>query len=534
MDQNQAKHLPEVAVEYIEDVVRRMRYRRARRDVRAELEAHFEDALAGYPADEERRDAARQLIEAFGEPETLAVLIRRAKKRCRPLWQKILIRSGQALGLLFVYGLLCTARLYWGHPVIRMDTVERLNQVTSQGRSEDLNAEPILERAVETLPVWQYLDKELWQMNDTEKEVLDAYLQSCEPAFQLLRQAVERPYYWVRYRPMDGEDTGIVNIHLLVHLQKDLSPRLAKYRHLTQAMGYQIQWDCKQGRGDRALEDCLVLMQLGRHLAGRGLLVEQLVGIAIMGAGQNRMTQVLAAAPVSAETVESVLRDVRDLCSDGRPWLSYDCEKVFAYDLIQRGFTDDGQGNGRVLAQGLFLVAEDIMPLDWGADLLLFDFPDRREFTGRVDRYFTDLEETFKTASPLDPQPTSQDLTGGGIGFLLGLLRPAFEDVLKLGWRLRTGRRATLAILAIEVYERTEGHLPETLADLVAAGLLDAVPRDNYSGGALVYRRTDKGFLLYSVGEDLKDDNGTPATGDNGRLRDYGPHGDWVFWPVRP
>ena len=129
--------LPQVALDYVTTLVKKMRYRRVRQGVKAELHAHFADALADCRTDQERQETAEQLIEAFGDTKLLAKLIRRAKKRCRPLWQKFMIRSAQVCGVFILYFVLCSSRLLIGQPVIKVDTVEWLNQNASQGRSEE-------------------------------------------------------------------------------------------------------------------------------------------------------------------------------------------------------------------------------------------------------------------------------------------------------------------------------------------------------------------------------------------------------------
>ena len=48
----------------------------------------------------------------------------------------------------------------------------------------------------------------------------------------------------------------------------------------------------------------------------------------------------------------------------------------------------------------------------------------------------------------------------------------------------------------------------------------------------LVYKKTDDGFILYSIGEDFKDDGGQIARDDEGKIKRYADEGDWVFWPV--
>ena len=64
--------------------------------------------------------------------------------------------------------------------------------------------------------------------------------------------------------------------------------------------------------------------------------------------------------------------------------------------------------------------------------------------------------------------------------------------------------------LALRSYHAEQGNYPETLAALVPA-TLSRVPEDPFAReGRLRYRRTDDGYLLYSVGPDGKDDGGKP------------------------
>ena len=81
-----------------------------------------------------------------------------------------------------------------------------------------------------------------------------------------------------------------------------------------------------------------------------------------------------------------------------RPWFTYEYEKALFYDMIQQGFTDDGQGNGRPLVQGVLVAADT--PLDWWKDLLLFDYPDRRETTQRIDTFYRTMDRMANQRTP--------------------------------------------------------------------------------------------------------------------------------------
>jgi len=98
-----SKSLPACAVEYVRQLLKKMRYRRkVRDDVEAELKAHFEYELKDCKSGEEKEQKARQLVTDFGDLKLLAILLRRAKKRCRPLWRTIVARTFQAIGVLIV------------------------------------------------------------------------------------------------------------------------------------------------------------------------------------------------------------------------------------------------------------------------------------------------------------------------------------------------------------------------------------------------------------------------------------------------
>jgi len=103
LSQVDLRYLPRCAGEYIKLVIKKMRYRKqVRADVLAELASDFEEELKECTGDEQKQQIARQLIEEFGDVKLLAALLRRAKKRCRPLWRTVVARTFQAFGALIL------------------------------------------------------------------------------------------------------------------------------------------------------------------------------------------------------------------------------------------------------------------------------------------------------------------------------------------------------------------------------------------------------------------------------------------------
>lgn len=74
-----------------------------------------------------------------------------------------------------------------------------------------------------------------------------------------------------------------------------------------------------------------------------------------------------------------------------------------------------------------------------------------------------------------------------------------------------TARNRLLAIsAAVRAYRLSHGRHPKTLAE---AGVAD-LNKDPFTGGEFVYKTSEKGFLVYSVGEDGRDDGGKRAAND--------------------
>lgn len=88
--------------------------------------------------------------------------------------------------------------------------------------------------------------------------------------------------------------------------------------------------------------------------------------------------------------------------------------------------------------------------------------------------------------------------------------------------------RIARTALAIERYRLANGELPESLGDCVPQ-FLESLPEDPFDGAPLRYRREHVGYTIYSVYDDLVDDDGTHYIRSEGDTRD----GDFVFFVAR-
>jgi len=531
--QEDLQNLPARAAEYINLVIRKMRYRgKVRQDVQAELKAHFEDGLRECTTGKERDEKARQLLAEFGDVKLLATLLRRAKKRCRTFWQKALVRSFQALGIVVLYLLICLGRLTIGTPTVGVNYIDWLNKLVQADRDDSENAYPYYEKAVQAaVKMPDRLSKSTvkWpaDFNDVEMQMLSQWINDNEQAIELMTEGTKKPYYWAIYQ---ATQTDLLKSDMMANMMK----LLRGYRQIAFAMRWRIRYKTHSGDVDTALSDCVVLQKFGGHFQGKGLLIEQLVGIAIEAVAHDGIFQVLEKTDAPADALKNIQEQLQELYREQEAVMDLEAEKAFKYDYVQRTFTDDGKGGGRMLVRGLPVAVGG-----WKSGLwrfVLFSYPDRTEVTRTIDEYFEQGHELIdKTPWQLHKQGCNAERWDkiGKKSVMLKILGPAHHKVGQITWRVKTHRAALLTVLAIKRYDKDKSNYPQSLDELVAADYLKELPIDPYSDKPLVYRRTDDNFILYSVGLNFTDDGGQVVRDDEGRIKKWADEGDWVFWPVR-
>jgi hypothetical protein len=95
-----------------------------------------------------------------------------------------------------------------------------------------------------------------------------------------------------------------------------------------------------------------------------------------------------------------------------------------------------------------------------------------------------------------------------GYYILSGLFLPVLEKAFLRDSSHRAHIRVAQLVLAIERFRlANNGKLPDQLSSLVPT-YLDKTPVDPFDGQPIRYKRTDKGYVVYSIGADEKDDGG--------------------------
>jgi hypothetical protein len=106
---------------------------------------------------------------------------------------------------------------------------------------------------------------------------------------------------------------------------------------------------------------------------------------------------------------------------------------------------------------------------------------------------------------------------------LLHETMPTLSTVTTSELRTIAHLRTADAALAVQRYRLSADKLPDKLADLVPM-YLESVPKDPFNGNELRYKRLEPGFVIYSIGDDLSDDNGKERPPRN---KSKGVHSNW-------
>ena len=102
-------------------------------------------------------------------------------------------------------------------------------------------------------------------------------------------------------------------------------------------------------------------------------------------------------------------------------------------------------------------------------------------------------------------------------GPIMRLILPAVQKINEAGRRAHCQAVAMRALIAVERYRLKHGKWPGKLEDTVPA-FLDKVPEDPIDGAPIRYKRWADGVVVYSIGNDRKDDGGEVLKS----LHDYG------------
>ncbi len=242
------------------------------------------------------------------------------------------------------------------------------------------------------------------------------------------------------------------------------------------------------------------LMALARSLENEPLLISQLVRIACQAIGVDSLQRIVSRTALPEAELQEIGAALARAEERDAMARAMAVERCIGWNAFNTTFDEYAEFVWGSPLQPFLYRAAGLLEIDYLTYLEIMGEPVRicemplRERTQAAREHGERLEEW------LGSTPRFYCIVTKKVTPAIG--RCVEEDV-KVIARLRAARAA----LAVERYRLDKGRLPEELDELVAE-YLQAIPEDPFDGKPLRYKKLDKGYVVYSIGPDGKDDDG--------------------------
>lgn len=367
---------------------------------------------------------------------------------------------------------------------------------------------------------------------------ITAWLIVNEKPLAVVLEATKRPDY---FNPLISRKNKDAPSNLL----GALLPSVQKCRELAAALTARAMLRVREGKYDEAWQDLLACHRLARLVARGATLIEMLVGVAIDAIASNAELAFLESAKLTPKQIRDCLKDLQNL--PPMPSLAdrIDAGERFMFldgaQMVRRGGVKMLEGlAGGVPPAPAPVVDQNLQQLDWAivlrngnrwydrmaAALRVKDRAGREKEFDKIDaelkalkKALTDEGDLIKLLAKGPPDKAVAKAAGD---VLISLLAPAVRKVQGAADRAEQIQRNLHVAFALAAYRAENKRYPEKL-DALAPKYLAAVPGDVFSGKPIVYKPSEKGYLLYSVGQNGVDEEGRwyddEPRGDDPRVR---------------
>jgi hypothetical protein len=542
-------------------------------------------------------DAGRtvqQITTELGEPRAVARTLSREVRRSRPLSVRIFRRGVQGvvvcvLLLIAVYGYYFV-RFNFGTPNIARNFAQEHNDRVL-ARPEAERAWPIYRRVMAGWAHLQFTEEEGTQDYPDLKPgtpgwaAAAANLKANANGLAELRRAAKLP---VMGYPLREEPDPVIKAWFEGRAPTpgdiDATPSVASNQPLFEIdlvplrfirnFGFVLKFDsllaAQQGDGRRIVDNVAAMIGMGRQLRDSEIMLADIASQGVSATGIYLVgTMLQQHATVLTDEHLAELAAMLEPPADGsNPYsVRFSMERNRAMDVLQRMYSDDGDGRGILLAEAVrkfnLMTALQIPGGTWSTALLgpLLSAigAGRAEVWERFDSEFLAAERLeamplWERQSGLAKASVSRGSFQRMRTLIAELTLISMDGPTTAAEFMLQERDAMRTAIALERHRRSSGQWPATLRELVPA-YLPLVPPDRYTGRALGYVLLNGRPQLYSVGVDRIDDGGKPLTGENANLSrtwispveaasrvaglqgkpgeagEGDIRGDWLLWP---
>jgi len=385
-----------------------------------------------------------------------------------------------------------------------------------------------------------------WDATNTWQEV-DAAVTANKAVFQLLWSIIEKPKFdfGINYEP------GNAGIELTNFYLTDS-------RRATQRLQVAALSGLHEGDHASAVKDVRAMLAVAKAMSDERLAISELVRIAIAQMAVDSTWEVLQSKNVTDEELAALQKDWADLEFIQTEERALEMERA-CVGIDVKKFRNSNSELMRYLLMGEALPWNEAPPLTALERMRLrsramrwrcwWSYPDElRELKGiqvllaapRSARTNEALlpaqEEMFSAIYKLSITNTDDFAVIGNpmkvdLHSLLSSSIPVLSGMFKRVLKVEAARQLCVAAIALKRYQLRHSAYPKDLAALVP-DFLSEVPHDPIDGKPFRYRLdSNNAFVLYSIGDDGKDDAGNPQPADEHKKSLAWQLGrDWV-WP---
>jgi hypothetical protein len=358
-----------------------------------------------------------------------------------------------------------------------------------------------------------------------------------------------------------------------------LLPHLAPLRTAARILAVDMFAAAEIGDGERATRDAEAGIALSMHAQEGRFLVNDLVGVAMRRMTLGRMMALLEWKPELFTDSQLARMQAAAMSVPAQlQRLNLDSERLGFNDVVQRMYTDNGNGDGWFRPSLAQMEALGVTNPDASGEMtqrmavasggILAPFAamyvaGRRDMLERYNTIISRYEEDaslplrdFDHSRGAESDNEIEMMMGGTAErwrwCLVSFLTPALGKASHVSAVGRAVCLATATGYAAERYRRAHGAWPNAASDLVPA-FMATVPEDPWSGKPVLMSSDADGFRIWSIGRDGVDDRGDiticiPAVvgehpgGSASTIPDVrapwnapqnGPTADWVWFAPR-
>lgn len=275
-----------------------------------------------------------------------------------------------------------------------------------------------------------------------------------------------------------------------------LKNEVLRIRTAARFLNWQSEILSVAGEHDAAVHKGVELLHIARHYDNEPLLINYLVAIALRGIATRMMYDALATGPVPPDTHLEVDKELALHDSPQR--------------LLHALKTERGFGGSVIMEAGTVGVVVATRPFYFK----ILTWPMRRVYANSCNYMDEQIAMVGKSWPGSNANIGRLAPSKTNLGVMAELLQPALQAAYDAESRNIATMRALRIFNALTEYRDTNSKEAAGLSDLK---LPPATTIDPYSGQQLLLRKTDEGWIVYSVAQ-----NGVDDGGDFKELKDYG------------